>query len=109
VEELRRLLPTLKLRKAHLRLPCPERAPDPVQKAVFRCYKAWDLLKAPCFIEECELNLEKEEGQVAPFPGLYYRQVRDQRLGSIHVHGVLSRLIKGRVARGLARECLLIP
>jgi inosine/xanthosine triphosphate pyrophosphatase family protein len=78
--EFQTLLEGIHLVQAPMKLPTLDQEEDLVKCAVYRVFKAYKELQAPCFIEEAALNVQIP-GYERPFPGHNYRVSVEQQIG----------------------------
>lgn len=78
--EVSKLMTGFELIKTPLNLPTLEKTHDLSLIAVYRAHAAFKILNAPCFLEECALDLVLPDYQHA-FPGRYFKEVAEDMMG----------------------------
>ena len=79
-DEFQTLLQGVQLKQAPMKLPTLDQEEDLIKCAVYRVFKGFKELQAPCFIEEAALNVTIP-GYARPFPGHSYRVSVEQQIG----------------------------
>lgn len=79
-EEVSKLMSGFNLIQTPLELPTLEKTLDLSLVATYRVGKAYEILKQPCFLEECSMELDIPSFD-HPFPGRFFKDVAEGMMG----------------------------